>query len=192
MVVDVDTSFSLLLPVLVNITWSQAQICWKMSDLLKNVTFYHLRMPSSIQKSSLNLLMIETRHWTIDWYEYPLIAGTSNLSSSDSKIEFSHWLCGPGNPVTSIRLSNKAQLVAVGLGSGEVHLYRLWLIPSTEPLRTISLKEWGFDSEVTGSVSDLRWTPDSRALAVSCFWLRCLLTLRNQNLLGACAPATQL
>ena len=36
-----------------------------------------------------------------------------------------------------------------------------------EPLRLISLADWGYESEVTGSVADLQWSPDSRALAVS-------------------------
>lgn len=57
-------------------------------------------------------------------------------------------------------------MVAVGAGTGEIHLYRVWAVSSTEPLRTISLREWGYDSELTGSVSELQWSPDSRALAV--------------------------
>ena len=58
------------------------------------------------------------------------------------------------------------KLLAVGLGSGEVALHRLWAGPGTEPLRAISLREWGYEPEMTGSVSDLQWSPDSRALAV--------------------------
>ena len=91
------------------------------------------------------------------------------MGTADAKIELSHWLCGAGTPATAIRISSNAQLVAVGLGSGEVALHRLWAVKSQEPLRVITLKEWGYDSEVTGSVADLKWSPDSRALAVS-FW----------------------
>ena len=70
-------------------------------------------------------------------------------------------------PATSVRISATAQLVALGLGTGEVALYRLWETHGMEPLRLISLTEWGYESEVTGSVADMQWSPDSRALAVS-------------------------
>lgn len=59
-----------------------------------------------------------------------------------------------------------AQLLAVGLYSGEVALYRLWGAKGSEPLRIISLADWGFEPEVTGSVADLQWSADNRALAV--------------------------
>ena len=55
----------------------------------------------------------------------------------------------------------------MGLHSGEVALYRLWsAAKGAEPLRIISLADWGFEPEVTGSVADLQWSPDNRALAV--------------------------
>ena len=60
-----------------------------------------------------------------------------------------------------------AQLLAVGLNSGEVALYKLWATKTGEPLRLISLADWGYEPEVTGSVADLQWSPDNRALAVS-------------------------
>lgn len=59
-----------------------------------------------------------------------------------------------------------AQLLAVGLSSGEVALYKLWATKGGEPLRIISLADWGYEPEVTGSVADLQWSPDNRALAV--------------------------
>lgn len=65
-----------------------------------------------------------------------------------------------------------AQLLAVGLNSGEVALYKLWATKGGEPLRIISLADWGYEPEVTGSVADLQWSPDNRALAV-----RSILTL---------------
>ena len=93
-------------------------------------------------------------------------AGASILGPGD-QIAFSHWLCPVGPLLTSVCISPAAQLVAVGLGTGEVALYRLWGAPGTDPLRIISLREWGHESETTGSVADLQWSPDSRALAVS-------------------------
>ena len=93
------------------------------------------------------------------------LAGLSSLGPGD-QIALSHWLCHAGTAVTSVCISPAAQLVAVGLGSGEVALYRLWGGPGTEPLRTISLREWGYEPEMTGSVAELQWSPDSRALAV--------------------------
>lgn len=56
-------------------------------------------------------------------------------------------------------------MLALGLVSGEVALYR---IGKNAPVRMISLAEWGYESETTGSVSDIAWAPDDRALAVSC------------------------
>lgn len=62
-----------------------------------------------------------------------------------------------------------AQLVAVGLGTGEVAIHRLWPAKAgTEALRVISLADWGYEPEATGSVADLHWSPDNRVLAVSC------------------------
>ena len=95
-----------------------------------------------------------------------MLPGSSSLGPGD-QIELSHWLCGAGTAATSVRMSAAAQLVALGLGSGEVALYRLWGTMGMEPLRLISLADWGYESEVTGSVADLQWSPDSRALAVS-------------------------
>jgi hypothetical protein len=55
-------------------------------------------------------------------------------------------------------------MLALGLVSGEVALYR---IGKNVPVRMISLAEWGYEPETTGSVSDIAWSPDDRALAVS-------------------------
>lgn len=108
------------------------------------------------------------------------VLGASSLGPGD-QIALSHWLCPPGTPVTSICISPAAQLVALGLGSGEVALYRLWGAQGMEPLRTISLREWGYESEVTGSVSDLQWSPDSRALGVGLYH-RHVLKARGKSL----------
>ncbi len=34
-------------------------------------------------------------------------------------------------------------------------------------MRVVSLLDWGHGPEATGSVADLKWSPDNRALAVS-------------------------
>jgi len=53
----------------------------------------------------------------------------------------------------------RAQLVAVGLATGEVALYRLWAAKAGDPLRVISLADWGYEPEATGSVADLQCAP---------------------------------
>ena len=60
----------------------------------------------------------------------------------------------------------QAQLLAVGLSNGEVALYKLWNVKGGEPVRVISLADWGFEPETSGSVADLQWSPDNRAIAV--------------------------
>ncbi|KAK9831279.1 hypothetical protein WJX74_010194 [Apatococcus lobatus] len=91
-------------------------------------------------------------------------------------LEFSHLLCSVGSGATVARIGSAAQMVAVGLTSGDIALYRLWG-PATpggskppDPLRVMSLADWGHGPESTGSVADLQWSPDSRALAVG--WRR--------------------
>jgi len=98
------------------------------------------------------------------------VTGSSSLGPGE-QIALSHWLSGGGGAVTCARISAAAQLVGLGLASGEVALYRLWGSVGMEPLRTISLGDWGYEPEVTGSVSDLQWSPDGRALAVNLFAL---------------------
>ena len=60
----------------------------------------------------------------------------------------------------------QSQLLAVGLSNGEVALYKLWNVKGGEPVRIISLADWGFEPETSGSVADLQWSPDNRAIAV--------------------------
>lgn len=88
--------------------------------------------------------------------------------------------CGASG-ATTLSIGAAAQLIAVGLTSGEVALFRLWSgsvgskadrfsadgTSREAPLRVISMAEWGYGAEATGSVADLKWAPDSRALAVS-------------------------
>ena len=70
-----------------------------------------------------------------------------------------------------------AQLIAVGLTNGEVALYKLYghkggrfSIDGSQaegPVRVVSLVDWGYGPEATGSVAELKWSPDNRAFAVS-------------------------
>lgn len=92
-------------------------------------------------------------------------------------IEFSHWVCGVGSGATCLSIAPDAQLIAVGLTSGEVALYKLYghkggrfSIDGSQaegPVRVISLLDWGYGPETTGSVAELKWSPDNRAFAVS-------------------------
>ncbi len=70
-----------------------------------------------------------------------------------------------------------AQLVAVGLASGDVALHKLYGwgrqgrrsndAAYAEPLRVLSMYDWGYGPETLGAVAALQWSPDNRALAVS-------------------------
>ena len=68
-------------------------------------------------------------------------------------------------------------MVAVGLSSGDVALHKLYGMASkgrratdgaySEPVRVLSLYDWGYGPEALGPVAALQWAPDNRALAVS-------------------------
>lgn len=74
----------------------------------------------------------------------------------------------------------QAQLLAVGLSNGEVALYKLWNAKGGEPVRIISLADWGFEPETTGSVAELQWSPDNRAIAVLLYLVPvCLLAAQK-------------
>lgn len=93
------------------------------------------------------------------------------------QLEFSHWICGVGSGATCLNIAPDAQLIAVGLTNGEVALYKLYghkggrfSIDGSQaegPVRVVSLVDWGYGPEATGSVADLKWSPDNRAFAVS-------------------------
>ena len=69
------------------------------------------------------------------------------------------------------------QMVAVGLSSGDVALHKLYGMASkgrrstdgaySEPVRVLSLYDWGYGPEALGPVAALQWAPNNRALAVS-------------------------
>lgn len=93
------------------------------------------------------------------------------------QLEFSHWICGVGSGATCLCIAPDAQLIAVGMTNGEVALYKLYghkggrfSIDGSQaegPVRTVSLLDWGYGPEATGSVAELKWSPDNRAFAVS-------------------------
>lgn len=74
----------------------------------------------------------------------------------------------------------------MGLSNGEVALYKLWNVKGGEPVRMISLADWGFEPETTGSVAELQWSPDNTAIAVlTLLCLACLLLDPAQRLESA-------
>eukprot|EP00891_Asterochloris_glomerata_P001441 jgi/Astpho2/1441/e_gw1.00025.4.1_t len=101
------------------------------------------------------------------------VSEASGLASLD-QLDFSHWVCSAGSGATAVALAPAAQLVAVGLSTGEVALYKLQASFADgikeAPVRVVSLLDWGHGPEATGSVADLKWSPDNRALAVG--WRR--------------------
>ena len=77
----------------------------------------------------------------------------------------------------------------MGLSNGEVALYKLWNVKGGEPVRMISLADWGFEPETTGSVAELQWSPDNTAIAVlTLLFLACLLP-QILPVIRACTPA---
>ena len=116
------------------------------------------------------------------------------------QLEFSHWICGIGSGATCLGMAPDAQLIAVGLTSGEVALYKLYghkggrfSIDGSQaegPVRVVSLVDWGYGPEATGSVADLKWSPDNRAFAVSPYCFHALTyeqMLRRERRLWHCS-----
>ncbi|KAK1260240.1 hypothetical protein QJS04_geneDACA002447 [Acorus gramineus] len=83
------------------------------------------------------------------------------LKQTDS-IKAERWT-NSGDAVCASVASDK-QILAVGCRRGVVELYDLAETPSL--LRTVSLVDWGYSVEDTGSVSCIAWTPDNSAFAV--------------------------
>ncbi|XP_010275696.1 PREDICTED: RAB6A-GEF complex partner protein 1-like [Nelumbo nucifera] len=61
-------------------------------------------------------------------------------------------------------VASDQQIIAIGTTRGVVQLYDL--AESVSLLRTVSLYDWGYSMEDTGSVSCIAWTPDNSAFAV--------------------------
>ncbi|KAF8380184.1 hypothetical protein HHK36_027666 [Tetracentron sinense] len=77
-------------------------------------------------------------------------------------IKAERWL-GSGDAMCASVASDQ-QILAVGSRRGVVELYDL--AESALLLRTVSLYDWGYTMEDTGSVSCIAWTPDNSAFAV--------------------------
>ncbi|XP_044504252.1 guanine nucleotide exchange factor subunit RIC1-like [Mangifera indica] len=70
---------------------------------------------------------------------------------------------GSGDVVCA-SVAAEQQIVAVGTRRGIVELYDL--AESASLIRTVSLYDWGYSMDDTGSVSYIAWTPDNSAFAV--------------------------
>lgn len=106
-------------------------------------------------------------------------AGGTSASLLDDLV-VSHWLCGPEGLATCVRIGSHSQLIAVGLVTGQVALYRqepyAGLSIASSPkvqatgsnllVRVLGLEDWGHKEEHTGGVTCMAWSPDCRVLAV--------------------------
>ncbi|CAN1762189.1 Guanine nucleotide exchange factor subunit RIC1 [Linum perenne] len=63
-----------------------------------------------------------------------------------------------------ISVASDQQILAVGNRRGTIDLYDL--ANSSSLIRTVSLYDWGYSADQTGSVSCIAWTPDNSAFAV--------------------------
>lgn len=96
----------------------------------------------------------------------------SGLSSPDP-VQLSHFLCRAGSGAVMVRIGAAVQLVAVGLASGNINLHRLHGSATKgrrssellEPVRVLSMHDWGYGPEMLGPVSAMQWAGDDRALA---------------------------
>ncbi|KAJ0053214.1 hypothetical protein Pint_00470 [Pistacia integerrima] len=70
---------------------------------------------------------------------------------------------GSGDAVCA-SVASEQQILAVGTRRGIVELYDL--AESASLIRTVSLYDWGYSMDDTGSVSCIAWTPDNSAFAV--------------------------
>ncbi|XP_022770465.1 guanine nucleotide exchange factor subunit Rich-like isoform X3 [Durio zibethinus] len=70
---------------------------------------------------------------------------------------------GSGDSVCT-SIAGDQQILAVGTRRGVVELYDL--AESMSLIRTVSLYDWGYSMDDTGSVSCIAWTPDNSAFAV--------------------------
>ncbi|XP_044493876.1 guanine nucleotide exchange factor subunit RIC1-like isoform X2 [Mangifera indica] len=70
---------------------------------------------------------------------------------------------GSGDAVCA-SVASEQQILAVGTRRGIVELYDL--ADSASLIRTVSLYDWGYAMDDTGSVSCIAWTPDNSAFAV--------------------------
>ncbi|KAK9279850.1 hypothetical protein L1049_013532 [Liquidambar formosana] len=72
-------------------------------------------------------------------------------------------MLGSGDAVCA-SVGSEQQILAVGTRRGVVELYDL--AESASLIRSVSLYDWGYSMDDTGSVSCIAWTPDNSAFAV--------------------------
>ncbi|KAJ8900535.1 hypothetical protein K2173_025312 [Erythroxylum novogranatense] len=105
---------------------------------------------------------------------------------------------GSGDAVCTSVASDQ-QILAVGTIRGVVELYDL--AESASLIRAVSLYDWGYSMEDTGSVSCIAWTPDNSAFAVgwklrgltvwSVSGCRLMSTIRQIGLSSASSPVVK-
>lgn len=115
------------------------------------------------------------------------------LKQTDS-INVEGWLNTSDAVCASI--SSDQQILAVGCRKGTVELYDL--AESASLIRTVSLYDWGYSMEDTGSVSCIAWIPDNTAFAVgwkcrgltvwSVSGCRLMCTIRQIGISSASSP----
>ncbi|KAI3893694.1 hypothetical protein MKX03_032110 [Papaver bracteatum] len=98
-----------------------------------------------------------------------------------------------------VSVASDQQILAVGSKRGFVELYDL--AESASLLRTVSLYDWGYSMEDTGSVSCIEWAPDNSAFAVgwklrgltvwSLSGCRLMCTIRQIGLSSASSPVVK-
>ncbi|KAI3876081.1 hypothetical protein MKW92_015400 [Papaver armeniacum] len=109
-------------------------------------------------------------------------------------IKAERWL--DSGDAVCVSVASDQQILAVGSKRGFVELYDL--AESASLLRTVSLYDWGYSMEDTGSVSCIEWAPDNSAFAVgwklrgltvwSLSGCRLMCTIRQIGLSSASSP----
>ncbi|XP_068651860.1 uncharacterized protein [Aristolochia californica] len=118
------------------------------------------------------------------------------LRQTDS-IKAESWLdCGDA---VYASVASDQQILAIGCKRGEVELYSL--AENVSLLRTVSLYDWGYSVDDTGSVSSIAWTPDNTAFAVGwksrglAVWsvsgCRLMSTIRQIGISSATSPVVK-
>ncbi|KAG9455470.1 hypothetical protein H6P81_008374 [Aristolochia fimbriata] len=118
------------------------------------------------------------------------------LRQTDS-IRAESWLdCGDA---VYASIASDQQILAIGCKRGEVELYSL--AENMPLLRTVSLYDWGYSVDDTGSVSCIAWTPDNTAFAVGwkcrglAVWsvsgCRLMSTIRQIGISSATSPVVK-
>ena len=94
--------------------------------------------------------------------------GNSALAS----IELAAWLVSPGGGATCCAVSARASMVAVGCSDGVLRLWNCANVSAGMEARELSLADWGYGPEGTGSVGCIAWTQDGQVRQTPCMRLR--------------------